>query len=108
MTPAEVQGLIERRGETLTLRRELPVQTDVTVKGRVVGYAPQQLVGEIQQGDRVVIVGNAEIAAAAWPGPPKSGDRLVFANGSVFTLRTVDTRKIGDEIAGHWLIVRGT
>lgn len=107
MTPADVQRLIERYGESVTLRRgTVEPYTDVAVKARVAGFEPKDLVGDIKQGDRQVVIGNGEIAAASWPGPPLRGDRLLIG-GLPFTITAVDTRKIGDEIAGHWLVVRG-
>lgn len=107
MTPADVQRLIERHGENVTLRRNPAAPfVDVAVKARVAGFDTKDLVGDIRQGDRQVVIGNAEIAAAAWPGPPARGDRVLIV-GLPFTIVSVDTRKIGDEIAGHWLAVRG-
>jgi hypothetical protein len=81
--------------------------TDVAVKARVAGFEPKDLVGDIQQGDRSVVIGNAEIAAAAWPGPPKRGDRVLI-DGLPFTVVSVDTLKLGEEIARHNLVVRGS
>lgn len=107
MTPAAVQRLIEARGETVTLRRNaIAPFVDVALRARVNGFAPKELVADVMQGDRGVVIGNAEILAAAWPGPPKRGDRLLI-DGLPFTIAAVDTRKIGDEVAGHWLVVRG-
>lgn len=104
MNPADVARLVAKYGPTVTLRRD--PATDVALKARVSGFAPDELVGEIKQGDRRVVIANAEIAAAAWPGPPKIGDRLIVS-GKIFTIGAVDTRKLGDEIAGHWLTVKG-
>jgi hypothetical protein len=69
-------------------------------------FQPAELVGDIKQGDRRVVISNAEIAAAAWPGPPALKDRVIIT-GKIFTIVAVDTRRVSDAIAGHWLIVRG-
>lgn len=110
MTPSDVARLVQTYGETVTLRRgDPPGNVDVAVKARVTGFEPSELVGDIMQGDRRVVISHAEIAAAAWPGPvdvPKKGDRMIVG-GKTFTLVAVDTRKIGDDIAGHWLAIRG-
>lgn len=107
MGPADVARMIDRYGETVTLRRPGTPNVDVAVKARVEQLRPDELVGEIAQFDRRVVISNAEIAAAAWPGPPKRGDRVIFADGAQATVQLPGTKKIGEEIAGHWMIVKG-
>lgn len=99
--------MVASYGETLTLRREGSPNTDVSVKGRIAGASPDQLVGDLRQSSRNVVIGNDEIVAAAWPGPPRKGDRLIFADGKVVTIMEVDTRKLKDAVAGHWLTIKG-
>jgi hypothetical protein len=109
MTPADVARLVQRYGETITLQRLTAgvVTASLEVKGRVTGFEPAELVGDIQQGDRRVVISNAEIAAqGAYEGSPRIGDRAVIG-GKTFTLAAVDTRRLGDDIAGHWMAVRG-
>ena len=106
MTPADVARLTAAKGETIVLRREGAPNVDVTVKAFVTGFAPSELVGDIKQGDRKVVIANAEIVAAAWPGPPRIGDRAIIG-GKTFTIGAPDTRKMGDEICGHWMVARG-
>ena len=65
MSVERIQSAIERRGQSLLLRRVtgLPqVPVDVKVKGMVRGYHAQELIGGIIQGDREVIISNKEIA----------------------------------------------
>lgn len=107
MTPADVTRLVQRYGETLTLRRPGAPNVDVAVKGVTRALHPDALVGEITQFERKVVISNAEIAAASWPGPPKRGDRVIFADGTQATVLMPGTRKLGDQIAGHWMIVKG-
>jgi hypothetical protein len=112
MTPADIARLVQRHGETVILRSlaSLPAGVDVAVKARVTGFQPAELVGDIKQGDRRVVISHAEIAALPWPSSPaqapKLGDRMIIG-GKTVTIMAVDTRKIGDEIAGHWIVVRG-
>lgn len=111
MTPATVADMIGRYGRPLTLRRLAAdlAATDVAVRGVVRGYAASELVGAIQQGDREVRIANAEILAAAWPGPPRAGenaDRVVI-DGVAMVVMAVDTRHVGGDAALHILQVRG-
>ena len=111
MTPATVADMIAKYGRALTLRRysSAMVATDVAVKGVVRGYAADEMVGAIQQGDREVRISNAEIAAAAWPGPPRAGenaDRIVI-DGQERIVMAVDPRYIGADPALYIMQVRG-
>ena len=103
---ASVARLIAARGEAITLRR-LPA-TDVACRAAVWQFKPDELVGDLKQGDRRVVMSNLEIVAAAWPGPPslERKDRIIIGT-KTFTIIEVDTRRINDVIAGHWVIIRG-
>lgn len=105
---AAVQRAIARTGQPLTLRRiatgVAPVAVAVT--GVVRGYAPHELVGGIVQGDRRVVISNAEIAAASWPGPPRKGDQVVDGT-QVLTIQAVNTVTRGSAIAKHEITARG-
>jgi hypothetical protein len=79
---------------------------DVICKAIVRGYEPVQLIGSIQQGDRQVMISNAEIALAQWPGPPRSGDRCVI-DGRTTTIQSCDPRRLRDDIVLHIIQVRG-
>lgn len=76
------------------------------MRGRASDYSPQQLGGDIQQGDRHIIISNAEIAAAAWPGPPRKGD-MVVENGKTLRVQACDTITINGEVVRHHLQARG-
>jgi len=109
MTPSRVAALIAARGETLSLRRLAGTQQipfEVQLKGVVRDYRPDELAGAITQGDRQAFIGNTEILARQWPGPPKSGDKLV-RSGKTLNVEGVETRKIGEDDALHVLRVRG-
>lgn len=101
---SSVARLIKSRGETVILRRD--PATDVSCMAAVLQFQPNELVGDIRQGDRRVVISNEEIVTASWPGPPVMKDRVVIA-GKVFTITAADTRRVQDVIIGHWLVVRG-
>lgn len=105
---ASVRRLVLRDGQPVTLRRiatgQAPVSVSLTAVVR--GYAPQELAGNLIQGDRHVILSNDEIAAAAWPGPPRKGDQLVI-DGTTCSVQSCNTIRQGSAIARHDLVVRG-
>lgn len=109
MTAARVAAIIQRAGQTVILRRLTGTQLipfDVEVKASIRGYQPHELVGKIQQGDREVIIANAEILARQWPGPPEQDDAVVI-DGVDTSIEAVETRRYRDEVALHVLRVRG-
>lgn len=105
---ASVRRLVLRDGQSLTLHRigtgTAPVSVALT--GVVRGYAPQELAGNLIQGDRHVIITNDEIAAAEWPGPPRKGDQVEI-DGTPATVQSCNTIRQGTAIARHDLVVRG-
>jgi hypothetical protein len=78
----------------------------VTVKGASTQYRADQLLGGIIQGDRRVEILADEIAAAAWPAPPKKNDRLTI-DGVVTTLQGAEALFEGATCIGYRLWVRG-
>jgi hypothetical protein len=93
----------------MSLRRRVGTTntfSEVAVRGVARGYRPEELVGTIVQGDRIVIISNAEIEAAGWPGPPRRGDLLVM-DGVTTTVQAPDPRWLLSETLGHVLQVRG-
>ena len=98
------RGLRKRKSETIILKRGA---STVSCIAKVWAFEPRELVGPIKQGDRRAIISNEEIAAEAWPGPPRRGDRVNIEDGTQFTIEAVDTRKMRGEIASHWLVIRG-
>jgi len=108
-TAARIIDMLERRGRFMSLRRRVGTTatfTEVAVRGVARGYRPEELVGSIAQGDREVIISNAEIEAAGWPGPPRRGDIIVI-DGVTTTVQAPDTRRLLAETVGHILQVRG-
>jgi hypothetical protein len=108
-TASRIEDVLRRKGRAFQLRRRIGTSNtfnDVSVLGLAVGYAPEELVGGITQGDKRAILSNAEIAAAGWPGPPRRGDILVI-DGQPYTVQAPDPRWIGAGYVGHVLQVRG-
>lgn len=104
---------VDAHGSTITLRRVNPsptAPTNVTgVRARVMGYAPEELVGGIKQGDRKVILPSENIGA--FPVPFKTGgsDKIVLADGAVLNIEVVDdqTARISDELIAYKITARG-
>lgn len=118
MTPDEARAMYRREvsenGETVTLRRINPSptpSTDKSVLARVVGYAPNELVGGIQQGDRKVIVLAEDVENTGFPVPIKTGgsDKIVLASGRVLNIQAVDdnTRRVGGILIAYEITARG-
>lgn len=96
----------------MTLRRQtlvaggVQVPLDVTVYGVTKNYAANELIGGIIQGDTVVTITNAEIEAAQWPGPPKSGDKMVI-DGKMRNVGSVEPKYLGTGVLVYVLQVTG-
>lgn len=105
---AKVASALARYGRPMTLRRRLTSTTfnDVTVSGVQQDYRPGELLGGIAQGDSRVTISNAEIAAAAWPGPPKKGD-FVAVDGRTLAVQGCETKYLGTTVLAHVLWCRG-
>jgi len=110
MDRARFDAILADHGQPLSLARPNGsggYGTAVSVRGKVFGSAGSDLVGAQQQRVRSIRIGNSEIVAAAWPGPPKRGDRLTEAGGKVWIVEDVDTRLDGTEVWCHILTVKG-
>ena len=113
MTPATARAMYARQFAgvaQVTLRRIVPNASpvDVAVRAKVTGYAPNELMGGIQQGDSRAIVLAVDVEATAFPGPIKAGDKLVIG-GRVRNIQFLDdqTRRIGDTLIAYDLTLRG-
>jgi len=100
---------IEREGSPAVLTRLTgtgDIHFDVNLAAVSRGYAPNEIVGEIIQGDREVRISNREILARQWPGPPKTGDQIALS-GKSYRVRAVDRLEIGGETVMFVMQVRG-
>lgn len=110
-----VADILAEHGEEMTLRRQTvaattPTYTDVTVLGKrhmAPGQQADPVAGRQVQNLVRVMISNAEIAAADWPGPPKKGDRLTWSGWSTTLEADADTRTDGGETICHFLLVKG-
>jgi hypothetical protein len=109
-TAGKITTALKKYGRSMTLRRRIGTTNsynEVVVKGVPEGYRPAELLGGLQQGDRQVTIGNAEIAAqVAFVGPPKKGDLLVI-EGAATAIQGVETKYLGADILAHVIWVRG-
>ena len=109
MSEFDISDDIRQNGTMVLLRRPAPqgLHFDLPCMAMVRAFQPNELVGGIEQGDRRVVISNAEIAGRIWPGPPKQGDQIVI-DGRTTTLRAAaETIRVGDFIVKHVMQVRG-
>ena len=100
-------------GRPMTLRRKTlsgttQTNTDVTVMAWSRDYDEGELVAGagVMQGDTEVKLSNKEIAAAAWPAPPKKGDMLIFDSRNTI-IQGVEQRYLGTALIAYVCHVRG-
>lgn len=95
MTPDEAlashRAMIREIGEDILIRR--PGEADVTVRARVIGYQPKELIGPIVQGDVKIIVLVDTLGALL----PLTTNESAVVRGRVLAIKGVDdnTRRIG-------------
>ena len=119
MTPAAAIAALDRQlrrhGHDAVLRRSTWSGTtrttaDVAVRIKLRGYAPDELVSGITQGDSEVVMSPTQINAAGWPSgapePPKAGDTLVSA-GRARAVIAAEPIYLGGELVRINLQVRG-
>lgn len=82
--------------------------TEVTVLAFVRDMRPRDLIegSGLRQGDRIAIIGTAEIAVASWPAPPRAGDKLVVED-RVLNVQAVEIVRKGAAVERYNLMVRG-
>lgn len=120
MTPEEALSdhrlMLDAVGEEITLRREtrgpgnppVMIPFEATVRARVMGYQPKDLVGGITQGDLKAIVLAVDLETVQWPGPLRQGDKAIL-RGKTKTIEVVDgnTRRIQGVLIAYELRVTG-
>lgn len=100
-------------GETVLVRRYTGTgqnrpRFDVAALARVVGYAPHELVGTIQQGDRKAIVLVEDLIKAGFALPITSADKLVVGGRELqIVAPDGETRKVDGVLIAYELQVRG-
>lgn len=69
-------------------------------------YRPDEISGDIKQGDAEVALTNDELAASNWTSPPRARDQIMIDGR---TWQIVDAYPVyeGSDVIGHTLWVRG-
>ena len=117
MTPASAIASYRRAmaiaGTTVTIRRYFGSGSDrasfeVRVPARIRDYNPDELVGDIQQGDQEVIVLVEDLVARQMALPLERGDKAVI-RGRECNIEAPDgnTRRIAGVLIAYELQVRG-
>lgn len=107
------RAAIKRHGEPVLIRRYTGSGTnrprfDVTVRGRVFGYEPHDLIGGIAQGDRRVLILHEDLIKAQFALPITNSDKCVV-RGRELAIQAADdnTHRDGTELIAWELQTRG-
>jgi hypothetical protein len=106
---SEIAQALRDYGRTMKLRRRVGTTSsyiDVDVFATDRHYTAAEIQGLLQQGDRDVTIGTAEITAASWPAPPRKSDLLVI-DGISTAIQTVEPRYFGTVLLAYKMTVRG-
>ncbi len=99
--------LLDLAGTTLTFRRIGTPNVDCTVRARLRGYRPDELVGGVQQGDRQVVAYADDVTFIPVLRP---GDKVLSPTGRLLNIETVDDSTgyvDGEGVVVYYLRVRG-
>lgn len=119
---ADLDSALEEAGESITLRRTVGTQLipfDVeNIRAVLVGYEPEELVGEITQQDQKFILSPTEINRHQWPGfrtgtttatddrVPRKNDIIISSRGKL-TVQAASGRYVQDVLVRIEGRVRG-
>ena len=117
MTPDALRAMYRRRlanFDVVTLRRYAGTGVSRTatnyasIKARVVGYGPRELVGPIQEGDQMAIILQEDLTTAGFTGKILEHDKLVVGTKE-YSIIAPDgaSRRVGGEIIAYELTIRG-
>ncbi|GAB5506679.1 MAG: hypothetical protein Rhirs2KO_18420 [Rhizobiaceae bacterium] len=117
MTPAAAKAsyrrLLGAAGERIVIRRltgtgDNRLYFEASVLARVTGYEPDELVGDIDQGDRKVILLADDLVSAGFPLDLRKGDKA-FVRGRELNIEAADdsTRRVQGVLIAYELRVRG-
>lgn len=78
------------------------------IRARVTSYMPQELIGNIQEGDRKVILLQEDLEAAGFSGVIRPGDKVVVG-GKELAIIAPDSasRRVGNVVIAYELTARG-
>lgn len=97
-------AMVEREGDPIVIKRAST--PDLNTIGFIRNYDPAELVEDIIQGDRQVIISNEDIVAQGWPGPPRRNDQIMIEGKTTTVTHVKSIRFRGDTIR-HDVSVRG-
>lgn len=99
---------ISANGEAVVLRRDGPHPVEQKLRARVMGYAPQELVGEVQQGDSKIIMLAEDIELFPLPIRARSTDSVIVG-GQSLKVQAVDdrTRRVAGVLIAYEIRARG-
>lgn len=114
MTPTEAIAALDEAlriaGVDAVLRRVSGTAQTVTntcnLRVNVRQFKPVELVGEVKQGDRQVILSPTEMTAQSFPAPPRRNDKLLL-RGKQYNIEAVDPIEMANVLVRVELIVRG-
>jgi hypothetical protein len=104
-SPQSIVAIMARHGEPMTLARI--GGPSVGVNAKAFEAAVSNLDGDIQQRERAFMFTDAEISAASWPGPPRKLDSITGADGLMYIIQSVDTRRDGATVLMHICRAKG-
>lgn len=93
----------------ITLMRLGSSPTQALVRARIVGYQPNELVGDIVETDRKAIVLAEDVAASGFPVPIRAQQDRVIYDGRTWAISSVDdtTRRVDDVLIAYELRISG-
>ncbi|MGV6875924.1 hypothetical protein ACUSIJ_24970 [Pseudochelatococcus sp. B33] len=109
MTPEQAKAAYRRQidahGEAVTLRKGFD-GAEISVRVRVTGFQPEQLVGSVTLGHRRIVI-LAEDVPSSW-GVPQKNDRVIVG-ALTLTVQHVDssTRRVAGETVAFDLTATG-
>ena len=116
MTPESARNMYRRliaSGEEIKLRRYTGTGAsrpfaDYSLRAKVAGYSPEEIVGNIQQGDRNIIALAEDVFNAQFPVPVTPNDKVIV-RGKELAIMSIDdsTRRIGGELIAYQIQARG-
>lgn len=109
MTPTAAIAMLDRQlaahGRSVTLSRPGGSPANLTCRAIVRDFKPDELVGAIQQGDRLAILSPTMLTPASWL-EPEEGDRVHF-NGRWHRVHAADPIALADVVVRVELHLRG-
>ncbi len=100
-----IERALARHGRAMILRRRVGTGStfaEVVVRGYSTGFRPDQLAGNVMQGDQRYTIGPDAGTLSA----PRANDRVRDA-GRDWTVLGVDALRVGEQVCGYVLHVRG-